>query len=88
VGGVNKININLVQNSFNSYTEYKLTALEAVEALNWEEKSQELTVQQQVQLQFNAKELSGSCLLAVPMVSKDTGKKVQGELLPLNMKTQ
>jgi len=63
-----------------------LYALNAVQALNWVEKKQELTVQQQVQLQFSAKELSGSCLLAVPMVNKDTGEKIKGELLPLNMK--
>lgn len=35
IGGVNKININIVQNAFNSFTEYKLTALSAVEALKY-----------------------------------------------------
>lgn len=36
IGGVDKINLNLVQNAYNSFTDYKLNALNAVEALKWE----------------------------------------------------
>lgn len=59
IGGVSKINLNLVKNAFYSRESYISKVGKAVNELEFEETTVQLSAADQVKLSFNYKHLSG-----------------------------
>lgn len=85
IGGVSKINLNLLKNAFFTREDYVKIAGKVVPELGFQEKKIDMSAADQIKMSYNAKTLSGKELLRVPMVSKETGNLVEGEMLALKL---
>lgn len=75
LGEINKINLNILKNAFDSYQEYRnAVSIEIETALGVEESFKELELTEKIQIEYKSKTLSGKALFQLPLISKETGK--------------